>query len=97
MVSILDPAWRVLLCLIFWYMNMRCNVHWGTEISRSFDIPLRIKQGGCYFDGHADVLHKGHTSCHMFAMFGRLFAFILFAEDLCPLAPTRSALEKLIK
>ena len=49
----------ILLCLVFWYGNMYSEVKRGTEISRSFPVPLGIKQGGinspdffaCYYDG----------------------------------------------
>ena len=92
----------ILLCLIFWYMNMTCMVHWGSEMSRSFCVPLGVKQGGInspeffaiYYDGLIKMLRKAKIGCHMFNLF---VAVILFADDICLLAPTHSALSKMIE
>ena len=92
----------ILLCLIYWYLNMFCNVKWGNEVSRSFHVPLGIKQGGinspdlfgCYIDDIATLLRNLHIGCHMFGLF---LAMLLFADDLVLLAPTRRALEKMIQ
>ena len=90
-----------LLCLIFWYLNMSCCVKWENETSRSFPVPLGIKQGGinspdffaCYFDGLTTLLRKSSVGCHIQNLF---LAVILFADDICLIAPTRSGLNKLI-
>ena len=90
-----------LLCLMFWYLNMISNVKWGSESSRSFSVPLGIKQGGinspdffgCYFDGLLKIIREMKIGCHMY---GILLSIILFADDICLLAPTRSALAKLV-
>ena len=92
----------ILMCLVYWYSNMSCSVRWGTKTSRSFNIPLGIKQGGinspelfsCYFDGLSELLRSKKIGCHMYRLF---LAIILFADDLCLLAPTCSALEKMIE
>ena len=92
----------ILMCLIYWYSNMSCSVQWGTKTSRSFHIPLGVKQGGinspeffsCYFDGLSKLLSSKKIGCHMYKLF---LAIILFADDICLLAPTCSALEKLIE
>ena len=34
----------ILMCLIFWYLNMSCRVKWGTEMSREFAVPLGINK-----------------------------------------------------
>ena len=91
----------ILLCLLYWYSNMTCTVRWGAETSRSFCVPLGIKQGGinspdffaCYVDGLIKILRESHIGCRMYKLF---LAIIMFADDICLLAPTRSALEKLI-
>ena len=36
----------LLLCLIYWYLNMTAAVKWGSERSRDFSVPLGIKQRG---------------------------------------------------
>lgn len=71
------------------------------KTSRHFDIPLGIKQGGinspdlfsCYIDGLIQLLRSKKIGCKMYLLY---LAIILFADDICLLAPTRSALEKLI-
>ena len=91
----------ILLCLIYWYINMICNVKWENEISRSFKVPLGIKQGGinspeffgCYIDDIASILRNLNIGCHIFGIF---LAMILFADDILLLAPTRNALQKMI-
>ena len=91
----------ILLCLIFWYMNLISLVRWGSDSSRSFPVPLGIKQGGInspdlfsiYFNGLTESLRNTKTGCYLYKMF---LAIILFADDICLLAPTRSALQKLI-
>ena len=91
-----------LMCLIFWYLNMSCNVKWSNEVSRSFRVPLGIKQGGinspdffgCYIDDIATLLRNAQIGCHIFGIF---LAILLFADDICLLAPTRNALDKMIQ
>ena len=34
----------ILMCLIFWYLNMSCCVKRGTEMSREFAVPLGINK-----------------------------------------------------
>lgn len=83
-------------------MNMVSQVRWGSDISRSFQVPLGIKQGGInspeffsvYFNGLTKLLRKKKIGCHMYRLF---VAIILFVNDICLLAPTRSALQKQIE
>ena len=90
-----------LLCLIFWYSNMISVAKWGTENSQPFPVPLGIKQGGInspdyfavYFDGLSKVLRQKGLGCYVYGIF---LAMILFADDICLMAPTRSALVGLI-
>ena len=92
----------ILMCLIYWYLNMTCAVKWENQLSRSFSIPLGIKQGGInspeffgvYINDIATILRNLHVGCHIFGIF---LAFILFADDLCLLAPTLKALNKMIE
>ena len=91
----------ILLCLIYWYANMSCLVKWGNESSRVFDVPLGIKQGGInspdffaiYFDELTKILRKKGIGCQMYKLY---LAIIMFADDICLLAPTRSTLQKLV-
>ena len=91
----------ILLCLIFWYHNMISVTKWGTAYSLPFPVPLGIKQGGInspdlfaiYFDGITKLLREKKIGCHIFNLF---LAIILFADDICLLAPTRSVLAEMI-
>lgn len=91
----------ILMCLVYWYANMTCVVKWGSEKSRTFEIPLGIKQGGInspdyfslYCDGLIKLLRKKKIGCNLFMIF---LAIIMFADDMCLLAPTRSALESIM-
>ena len=90
------------LFLIYWYLNISCNVKWNNEVSRCFRVPLGIKQGGinspefygCYIDNIAAILPNSQTGCHFLGIF---LAIILFADDICLMAPTRKALDKMIQ
>ena len=91
----------LLMCLIFWYQNMVSCVRWGSAISEEFPVPLGIKQGGinspdffsCYIDGLIQMVRGLCVGCHI----GNLcVSVLLFADDICLIAPTRSALQKMI-
>ena len=49
---------------------------------------------GIYIDEMSSILRAAHLGCNMYGIF---LAMILFADDLCLLAPTRSALAKMIQ
>ena len=80
---------------------MSCHVKWGSEKSRVFDVPLGMKQGGinspdlfgCYVDDLIQLLRKCKIGCHLYKMY---MAIIMFADDICLIAPTRSALQRLV-
>ena len=90
-----------LLCLMFWYENMVSSVKWGSAKGREFGVPLGIKQGGInspdffsvYFDDLTKLLRKQGIGCFIGFTF---LASIFYADDICLLAPTRSALQKMI-
>ena len=86
-----------LLCLIYWYMNMTSSVKWENTTSRSFTVLLGIKQGGInspkFFSIYLDDLTRILRCCHMYQLFD---AAILFADDICLIAPTRSSLQELM-
>ena len=92
----------ILMVLIYWYLNMTCNFKWENQTSGSFKVPLGIKQGGInspdffgwYINDVTTILRKSNVGCYIFGIF---LAFILFADDLCLLAPTRGALNKMIQ
>ena len=67
----------ILLCLVFWYLNMSCVIKWDTELSRSFPVPLGVKQGGinspeffsCYLDGLVQLSRDKGIGCHAYNFF----------------------------
>ena len=67
----------ILLCLIYWYANMSCSVKWGEARSRSFEVPLGIKQGGinspdlfsCYMNPLIRLIREKRVGCHMYKLF----------------------------
>ena len=91
----------LLLILIHWHLNMTCRVKWGMVYSEEFPIPLGMKQGGIlspkffslYIDDLIKMLRKKGIGCHVLEMF---VACILFADDMALMAPSRSALQKMI-
>ena len=91
----------LLLCLVYWYRNMTCIVKWEGAFSRAFGVPLGIKQGGinspdfftCYIDDLIKLIRALGSGCHFYKI---LVAILLFADDMCLLAPTRSALQNLV-
>ena len=91
----------LLLLVIFWHLNMSGKVKWGDAFSEEFPVPLGTKQGGIsspgffsvYVDDMVKLMRNSGVGCHIIRLF---VAAILFADDLAILAPTRSALQKLI-
>ena len=91
----------LLLLIVFWHLNMSCKVKWGDAFSEEFCVPLGTKQGGIsspgffslYINDMIDLMRKSGLGCHIIHVF---LAAILFADDLAILAPSRSALQKLI-
>ena len=87
--------------IVYWYLNMSVSCKWGSSTSRTFNVSSGTKQGGVlspdlfafYIDDVFDELIKAGVGCHIAALF---IACILFADDMALLAPTRSALQKLI-
>ena len=93
------------LCFLFilmhWHLNMSCRVKWGSSFSDEFVVPLGTKQGGVispkffslYVDDMISYLRKKGIGCHIIDIF---VACIMFADDLALIAPSRSALQKMI-
>ena len=90
-----------LLVIIYWHLSMICRVKWSNEYSENFSVPLGTKQGGVmsprffavYIDDMIILLRKCGVGCYLIDLF---IGCILFADDLALLAPSRTALQKLI-
>ena len=85
----------------YWYLNMKSRCRWGDEYSNYFDVLSGVKQGGVlspriftmYVDDIIVRLRCKGIGCHLMDMF---LACIMYADDLCLLAPTRGAMQKML-
>ena len=96
---------RVPLCIldliIYWYSNLVSVVKWNDSYSESFSVPSGVRQGGVlspyfftiYVDDLIVRLRRLRNGCHISETF---LAAIVYADDICLLAPCRSALQKLL-
>ena len=80
---------------------MISNVKWGSAVSNDFSVPLGIKQGGinspdffsCYVDPLIKSIRDLKIGCHIGSL---CLSLLLFADDICLIAPTRTALQRMI-
>ena len=87
--------------MIYWYLNMKSRCRWEEAFSDYFPVPSGTKQGGVlspnlfvlYMNDLIKRLRNSGLGCHWLSLF---MACIMYADDLCLLAPTRSAMQKLI-
>ena len=90
-----------LLIMIYWYSNMKCKCRWNDAYSDIFDIITGTKQGGVlspriftlYMDDLIARLRKKGIGCHLIYYF---VACLLYADDLCLVAPTRGAMQQML-
>ena len=86
---------------MYWYSNMKSRVRWEQEFSDYFDVLSGVKQGGVlspriftfYVDGLIKKLRHDRKGCYLFSYF---VASIMYADDLCLLAPSRGAMQRLL-
>ena len=91
----------ILLLIIFWHVNMSCRVKWGEAYSEEFFVPLGVKQGGIsspsfftvYVDDMIGILMRSGIGFHLVNVF---VGCLLFADDLALLAPSQSALQRMV-
>ena len=87
--------------LTYWYSNLFSVVKWGSSYSIPFCVISGVRQGGVlsakfwavYMDDLVLLLRKTHKGCYLANLF---IASILYADDLCLLAPSRSAMQQLL-
>ena len=86
---------------MYWYLNLTSVVKWNDTFSRSFRVTSGVRQGGIlsprifvvYVDDLLRALRESGVGCHIL---GQFVAAIMYADDLALLAPTRSALQRLL-
>ena len=87
--------------IIFLYLNMKSRCQWRGTFSEYFDVLTGTKQGGVispriftlYMDDLIDRLKKRGIGCHLIDLF---VACLFYADDLCLIAPTRSAMQEML-
>ena len=87
--------------LIYWLSNLSSRCRWRGILSDPYSVTSGIKQGGIlspdlfniYVDDLLKLLREAGVGCHIDNQF---YGAIMFADDLALIAPTRSALQKLI-
>ena len=87
--------------LTYWYSNLFSIVKWENAYSHPFRVISGVRQGGVlsakfwalYMNDLVLLLRRTHKGCYMANLF---LASILYADDLCLLAPSRSAMQKLL-
>ena len=96
---------KVPLCflkiMIYWYLNMQTRCFWRDAFSEYFKVLTGTKQGGVlsprlfsmYMDGLILRLKQAGIGCHILNVF---LACLLYADDMCLLAPSRGAMQQLL-
>ena len=87
--------------LYFWCSNLSSVCKWHDAISNSFSVISGVRQGGVlsarfwavYMDDLIIELRKSGMGCNILNYF---IACILYADDVCLLAPSRQAMQTLL-
>ena len=87
--------------MIYLYLNMQSRCRWRDAYSEYFHVSTGTKQGGIisplifamYMDELVVRLRKRGIGCHYIYLF---IACILYADDLCLMAPTRGAMQEML-
>ena len=88
--------------LVYWLSNLTSRVRWLSTFSAPFSITSGVKQGGIlspnlftvFVDDLLNLLKKSGIGCHINSLY---LGSIMYADDLTLLAPTRSAMQKMIR
>ena len=92
---------KVTCILVQWYSNLTSVVRWNSSLSYSFSVKSGVRQGGVlsphlfaiYVDDLILSLRQLKVGCHIADLF---VACIVYADDICLLAPSRSGLQLLL-
>ena len=91
----------ILNLLIYSYSNLTSVVKWNGSFSDSFRVSSGVRQGGVlsphlfiiYIDDLIVILRGLKLGCYVLQLF---LACIVYADDICLIAPCRSALQSLL-
>jgi len=87
--------------LVFWYCKHTCCVQWGNLYSPFVTVSNGVRQGGImspvlfnsYMDDLSVCLNNSKIGC---SMNGVISNHIMYADDICIIAPSPSARHKLL-
>ena len=87
--------------LIYWYEDLQCRVRWEGHHGDWFCISAGVRQGGIlspdlyniYVDGLICILQSSGIGCHVRNVFA---AALLYADDMCIMAPSLKGLQRLL-
>ena len=101
--KLLDRETPIILVriLLFWYTKQTMCVKWGNCMSDYFYVSNGVRQGGIlspklysvYVDDLSDYLVKSQIGCHIDNV---CVNHVMYADDICLMAPSPAALQKLI-
>ena len=87
--------------IIYWYSNLSSSVKWNSALSYTFPVRSGVRQGGVlsphfftvYLDDLFRILKETRVGCYVMDLF---VSAVIYADDICLLAPCRSALQTLL-
>lgn len=91
----------IIRILLFWYRQQDICVKWGQCLSSHFKVSNGVRQGSLcspkmfalYVDGLSELLINSNIGCYIANV---CFNHVFYADDLCLIAPSAIALQKLI-
>jgi len=92
----------VLRCLIYVYVNQTCKFRWGTAVSHSFPVTNGVRQGAVsspilfciYINNLIRILRNSTLGCQLQGVYLGIW---VYADDVILLAPSRTALQEMVK
>ena len=91
----------VVIILMYWYRNQSMSVRWGNTISSKFHVTNGVKQGGILspelFNVYVNDLSTSLNDTKLGGSLGGLLLnHIFYADDLCLISLSTSAMQKLL-
>ncbi len=93
--------YQIIRLMVSWYENQTFCVSWGSYVSSCFHVTNGVRQGGVlspvifgvYMDELSDILNAHELGCKIK---GSVINHLMYADDTCIIAPSPSALQKLL-